>query len=330
MTAPQASPYAVKLYAIGGPEVLQAEPFEIQQPGRDQVLVRNAAVGLNFIDTYFRSGLYKVVLPSGLGSEAAGVVEAVGSAATGFWTGDRVGYFTGTLGAYATHALVDQDRLVRLPDGIAFDQAAASMLKGCTAEYLIERCAKVQAGQTVLVHAAAGGVGSLLVQWLKAIGATVIAHSSSPEKAAIASENGAGHSLHGPMEELAGEVRSLTQGHGVPVVLDGVGADSWKASLDSVARRGLIVSYGNASGPVPPVSLLELSHAGSIYVTRPTLGDYCAAPEEMRASAERLFELMLGGKLKVRIGERFPLRQVAEAHRAIESRATTGSSVLIP
>jgi NADPH2:quinone reductase len=226
--------------------------------------------------------------------------------------------------------LVDQDRLVRLPDGIAFDQAAASMLKGCTAEYLIERCAKVQAGQTVLVHAAAGGVGSLLVQWLKAIGATVIAHSSSPEKAAIASENGAGHSLHGPMEELAGEVRSLTQGHGVPVVLDGVGADSWKASLDSVARRGLIVSYGNASGPVPPVSLLELSHAGSIYVTRPTLGDYCAAPEEMRASAERLFELMLGGKLKVRIGERFPLRQVAEAHRAIESRATTGSSVLIP
>ena len=247
-----------------------------------------------------------------------------------FDAGDRVGYFTGTHGAYATHALVDQDRLVKLPDHISFEQAAAAMLKGCTAEYLIERCAKVQAGQAVLVHAAAGGVGSLLVQWLKAIGAEVIAHSSSPEKAALASELGADHSLHGPMEELAGEVRSLTHGHGVPVVLDGVGAASWKASLESVARRGLIVTYGNASGPVPPFSALELSQAGSIYVTRPTLGDYCAAPAEMRASAERLFALMLDDKLKVRIGERFPLKDAAAAHRAIESRATTGSTVLIP
>ena len=330
MTGTQASPYAVLLHETGGPDVLRIEPLTLPDPGPEQVLVRHAAVGLNFIDTYFRSGLYKVVLPSGLGSEAAGVVEAAGSAVAGFRTGDRVGYFTGTLGAYATHALVEQDRLVKLPDGIAFEQAAASMLKGCTAEYLIERCARVQAGQTVLVHAAAGGVGSLLVQWLKAIGATVIAHSSSPQKAALATENGAHHSLHGPMEELAGEVRSLTQGHGVPVVLDGIGADSWKASLDSIARRGLIVTYGNASGPVPPFSALELSQAGSVYVTRPTLGDYCAAPAEMRASAERLFELMLGDKLKVRIGERFPLKDAADAHRAIESRATTGSTLLLP
>jgi NADPH2:quinone reductase len=293
-------------------------------------MVRHAAIGLNFIDTYFRSGLYPVTLPSGLGNEAAGVVEAVGNAVTGFRVSDRVGYFTGPLGAYATHGLIDQDRLVSLPDEIAFDQAAAAMLKGCTAEYLIERCARVQAGQSVLVHAAAGGVGSLLVQWLKAIGAKVIAHSSNPQKAALASELGADHSLHGPMDKLAGEVRSLTGEQGVPVVLDGVGAASWQASLGSVARRGLIVTYGNASGPVPPFSPLELTKSGSIYVTRPSLGDYCATPEDMRASAAQLFHLMLSGKLVVRIGERFPLTDVAAAHRAIESRATTGSTVLIP
>lgn len=325
-----ASPYAVMLRETGGPDVLRIEPLALPTPGPNQVLVRHAAIGLNFIDTYFRSGLYPAALPSGLGNEAAGEVEAVGSAVTGLREGDRVGYFTGPLGAYATHGLIDQDRLVPLPGEIAFDQAAASMLKGCTAEYLIERCARIQAGQWVLVHAAAGGVGSLAVQWLKAIGARVIAHSSNPQKAAIASELGADHSLHGPMDELAGEVRSLTDGQGVPVILDGVGAASWHASLASVARRGLIVTYGNASGPVPPFSPLELTKAGSIFVTRPSLGDYCATPEDMRASAARLFELILGGKLVVRIGERFSLTDVAAAHRAIESRATTGSTVLIP
>jgi len=322
--------YAVKLRETGGPDVLRIEPLTLPNPGPKQVLVRHAAIGLNFIDTYFRSGLYPVTLPSGLGNEAAGVVEAVGGAVTGFRAGDRVGYFTGPLGAYATHGLIDQDRLVSLPDEIAFEQAAASMLKGCTAEYLIERCARVQAGQAVLVHAAAGGVGSLLVQWLKAIGAKVIAHSSDPRKAALASELGADHSLHCPIEELAAAVRSLSDGQGVPVVLDGVGAASWHASLGSVARRGLIVTYGNASGPVPPFSALELTKAGSIFVTRPTLADYCATPDEMRASAGRLFELMLSGKLDVRIGQRFPLAEAAEAHRAIESRATTGSALLLP
>jgi len=330
MTGTPAGPYAVMLHETGGPDLLRIEPLSLPSPGPGQVLVRHAAIGLNFIDTYVRSGLYPVPLPSGLGNEAAGIVEAVGEAVDGFREGDRVGYFTGPLGAYATHRLIDQDRLVSLPGEISFEQAAAAMLKGCTAEYLIERCAQVHTGQFVLVHAAAGGVGSLLVQWLKAIDAKVIAHSSNPSKAALAAELGADHSLHCPMEELAGQVRSMTGGHGVPVVLDGIGAASWRASLDSVARRGLVVTYGNASGPVPPFSALDLTKAGSIFVTRPTLADYCATPEEMRASAGRLFTLILEGKIEVRIGERFPLAKAAEAHRAIEGRATTGSTVLIP
>jgi NADPH2:quinone reductase len=325
-----AGPQAIVLNETGTAAVLRLEPLDLKIPAPTEVLVRHEAIGLNFIDTYFRSGLYPLPLPSGLGNEAAGVVEAVGSAVTDFRPGDRIGYFTGPPGAYATHRLIDQSRLVKLPDGIGFDQAAAAMLKGCTTEYLVERCARVQPGQTALVHAAAGGVGSLAVQWLKAIGATVIAHSGSAEKAAIAAELGADHSLHCPMDDLAGEVRKLTGAQGVPVVLDGVGAASWRASVDSTARRGLLVSYGNASGPVPPFSMLDLMKAGSIFATRPTMGDYAATPEEMRASAARLFELILSGKLDVRIGQRFPLSEAAEAHRAIESRATTGSTLLIP
>jgi NADPH2:quinone reductase len=330
MNQPEPATLAIMLHQTGGPEVLRVESANLQPPAPTEVLIRHEAIGLNFIDTYFRSGLYPLPLPSGLGNEAAGVVEAVGSTVADFRPGDRVGYFTGPPGAYATHRLIDQSKLVKVSDGISFDQAAAAMLKGCTTEYLVERCAKVQPGQAVLVHAAAGGVGSLAVQWLKAIGATVIAHSGSPEKAAIATGLGADHSLHCPMDDLAGEVRKLSDGRGVPVVLDGVGAASWRASVDSVARRGLIVSYGNASGPVPPFSMLDLMRAGSIFVTRPTMGDYAATPEEMRASAARLFELMLSGKIVVRIGQRFPLAEAAEAHRALESRATTGSTLLIP
>jgi NADPH2:quinone reductase len=248
----------------------------------------------------------------------------------GFGKGERVGYFTGPLGAYASHRSVSAERLVKLPRGISAEQAAATMLKGCTAEYLIERCARVQAGQTVLVHAAAGGVGSILVPWLKASGATVIAHAGSAEKARIAERLGADRALSCPMDRLADEVRSLTGGAGVPVVLDGVGAASWAASLGAVARRGLIVSYGNASGPVPPFSALDLLRAGSVFVTRPTLADYAATTEEMRASAARLFEMIESGVVQVQIGARFPLRDAAEAHRALESRATTGSVVLLP
>jgi NADPH2:quinone reductase len=322
--------FAIILREHGGPEVLRVEPIPIPIAGPGQALVRHEAVGLNFIDTYHRSGLYRLSLPSGLGGEAAGIVEAVGEGVADFAPGDRVGYFSGPPGAYASHRAVDSSKVVKLPDSISFEQAAAAMLKGCTAEYLIERCARIEAGQAVLVHAAAGGVGSILVPWLKAVGATVIAHAGDPRKAAIAAELGADHSLSCPMEELAGEVRELTGGEGVPVVLDGVGAASWKASLGAAARRGLIVSYGNASGPVPPFTPLDLLAAGSVFVTRPTLADYCATPEEMRRSAARLFEMIESGVVQVRIGARFPLTKAADAHRAIESRATTGSTVLIP
>lgn len=323
-------PYRFTLAKTGGPDVLEAELIDLPHAGEGQVLVRHEAVGLNFIDTYHRSGLYKLPLPSGLGSEGAGIVEAVGEGVTGFRAGDRVGYFTGPLGAYASHRLIEADRLVKLPGEIDAETAAAAMLKGCTAEYLIERCARVEPGQTVLVHAAAGGVGSILVQWLKAIGATVIAHSGDSRKAALARELGADESLCCPLNALAGEVRGLTGGKGVPVVLDGVGAASWSASLGAVARRGLIVSYGNASGAVPPFTALDLLTAGSVFVTRPTLADYCPGAEEMRASAARLFEMIGKGAVEIRIGARFPLLKAADAHRAIESRATTGSTLLLP
>jgi NADPH2:quinone reductase len=323
-------PYAFVVRETGGPEVLRAESIDLPDPGRGQVLVRNEAIGLNFIDTYHRSGLYKVPLPSGLGNEGAGVIKAVGEGVNEFREGNRVGYFTGAPGAYATHRLVEADRVVKLPDAVSFEDAAATMLKGCTAEYLVERCARVQPGEAVLVHAAAGGVGSILVPWLKHLGAIVIAHAGDSRKAALAKELGADHALCCPMDRLAAEVRALTDGKGVPIVLDGVGAASWQTSLGAVARRGLIVTYGNASGPVPPFTALDLLSAGSIFVTRPTLADYCRNSDEIRTSAGRLFELIEKGVVKVRIGARYPLLEAAEAHRAIESRATTGSTILIP
>jgi NADPH:quinone reductase len=325
-----ADPYAFFLERTGGPELLEARRIDIPDPGEGEVLIRHEAVGLNFIDTYHRSGLYSLPLPSGLGSEAAGVIAAVGAGAEGFREGDRVGYFSGPLGSYATHRAIDADRVVRLPDEIESEAAAAAMLKGCTAEYLIERCARVEPGETVLVHSAAGGVGSILVPWLKSIGAVVIAHAGTSRKAEMAAGLGADHALCCPMEELAGQVRALTDGKGVSVVLDGVGSASWGASLGSVARKGLLVTYGNASGPVPDFSALDLLRAGSIFVTRPSLFDYTSTPEEVRASATRLFEMMTSGTIQVRIGARYPLLEAAEAHRALEARQTTGSTVLIP
>lgn len=310
--------------------MLEAELIDIPNPDSGEVLIRHEAIGLNFIDTYHRSGLYPLPLPSGLGNEAAGVVEAVGEGVTDFREGDRVATFSGPLGAYSTHRTVAADRVVKLPDEISAEDAAAIMLKGCTAEFLVERCARIEAGETVLVHAAAGGVGSILVQWLKAVGAVVIAHAGDSRKAEAAKALGADHALCCPIDALAAEVRTITDGKGVPVVLDGVGAASWDASIGSVARRGLVVTYGNASGPVPPFSALDLLKAGSIFVTRPTLFDYVATPAEMNASAARLFELVAKGSIKVQIGARFPLLQTADAHRAIEARSTTGSTVLIP
>ena len=314
----------------GGPEVLQREPLGRLVPAESELLVRHEAIGLNFLDTYQRSGLYTVPLPSSVGSEAAGVVEAVGAEVEGFSEGDRIGYFLGPLGAYATHRLIDARRVVKLPGAISAEIAAAAMLKGCTAEFLAERCARVQPGHSVLVHAAAGGVGSILVPWLKAIGAIVIAHAGSEAKAAIARELGADHALCCPMDALAAEVRALTGGHGVTFVYDAVGASSWQASLGSIAKRGMLISYGNASGPVPPFSAIDLLRAGSIYVTRPSLFDYCASEEEMRASAARLFAMLEAGTIRPRIGARYPLAEAAEAHRALEARQTTGSVLLIP
>lgn len=321
-------PYRLVFRTAGGPEVIEREPLGALVPRPGEVLVRHEAIGLNYIDTYHRSGLYPLSLPSGLGSEAAGMVEAAGEGA-GFAVGERVGYALAPPGAYATHRILAADRLVRLPADIDAETAAAVLLKGCTAEFLIERCARVRSGEWVLVHAAAGGVGSILVAWLKAIGARVIAHAGSAEKAKIGAALGADHALSGPFEDLAGEVRRLADG-GVRCVFDGVGAASWAASLASLARRGLMVSFGNASGPVRPVSPLELARGGSLFLTRPTLADYVADPAELQASATRLFEMVRSGAVPVRIGARFPLADAADAHRALEARATTGSTLLIP
>lgn len=314
----------------GGPEVIEWVERELPQPGPGQVRVRHTAVGLNFIDTYHRSGLYPVPLPSGLGSEAAGLVEATGEGVTSLAPGDRVATFGPGMGAYASARNVPAEILVKLPDAISDEVAAAVMLKGCTAEYLVERAAKVQAGTTVLVHAAAGATGQLLVQWLKHLGATVIGTVGSPDKAARARALGADHVIEYKREDIAARVREITGGEGVPVVFDGVGGSTWEASLKSAARRGLIVSFGNAGGPVEGVSLGVLSRHGSLFVTRPTLFDYYAAPQERAAGVARLFELVARGALRVEIGQRFALEDAADAHRAIEAGATIGATLLVP
>jgi len=324
------SDYRIVFRRTGGPEVLEREEVGTLTPGPGEVVVRNQAVGLNFIDTYQRSGLYKVDLPSGLGSEAAGVIEAVGEGVTTLKPGDRVTYATTPLGAYATLRVAPADVLLKLPDAIDFETAAAVTLKGLTADMLIGACAKVEAGQWVLVHAAAGGVGSLLVPWVKALGGHVIAHAGSPEKAAKARALGADEALSCPFEELAERVKTIAEGKGVHTVLDGVGKASFDASLASLRPRGLLVTYGNASGAVPPFEPLALSRGGSLFLTRPTLFHYIATPGERDAAAKRLFDRVLDGTLKVEIGQTFPLDRAADAHCAIEARETTGSTVLLP
>jgi len=324
------SEYRILFRRTGGLDVLEREPIDVPQPGTGEAVVRHEAIGLNFIDTYQRSGLYPVALPSGLGSEASGVVEAIGEGVTNVRVGDRVAYAGGPLGAYATVRAMPADLLVPLPEGIDAHTAAAAMLKGLTADMLVGACGKVQAGQTVLVHSASGGVGSILVPWLKAIGATVIAHSGSAEKAERARALGADHSLSCPFADLAEEVRGRTGGHGVDTVFDGVGKASWDASLGSLARRGLMVTYGNASGAVPAIEPLVLSRAGSLFLTRPTLFHYIATPAERAAAAARLFAMIGSGKVRIAIGQSFPLADAAEAHRALEQRRTTGSTILLP
>lgn len=322
--------YRMAIAVHGGPDAIVREPIAVPDPGPGEVLVAHSAIGLNFIDTYHRSGLYPLPLPSGLGSEAAGRVERVGPGVAGFAAGDRVAYCGGPVGAYATHRAVAAERLVKLPPAISDELATAALLKGLTVEALVERCARVAPGQVVLVHAAAGGVGSILVQWLHAIGARVIAHAGTAEKAEAARALGAESALSCPFEDLAGAVRAETGGAGVAAVFDGVGSASLTASLDSLARRGILVSYGNASGPPPPVAPLALSKRGSLFLTRPTLFDYIATRAELDAAADRLFTLMTAGAVTARIGQRFPLDRAADAHRALEARATTGSTILIP
>ncbi|MEC3912875.1 quinone oxidoreductase [Sphingobium sp. CR2-8] len=313
-------------HSHGGPDVIVREEFDPGTPGEGELLIAQDGIGVNFIDTYYRTGLYPSPLPTALGSEGAGRVVAVGPGVSDFAIGDVVGCASG-LGAYATHRIVPADRVVRIPDGVSTQDAAAMMLKGMTACYLAEDTTALQAGQVALVHAAAGGVGSVLVPWLRDKGVIVIAHCGSAEKAARVE---ADHSLHGPFDDLAARVRDLTDGQGVDVVYDGVGKDSWAASLASLKRRGLMVSYGNASGAVPPVSLLDLSRGGSLYVTRPTLFDYIATADTLAHTADRLFDRMQRGVVKAVIGQRFALSDAAEAHRALEARQTTGATVLVP
>ncbi|GAM02260.1 quinone oxidoreductase family protein [Sphingomonas parapaucimobilis] len=314
----------------GGPEVIQWRDEQLLPPAKGEVRMRHHAVGLNYIDTYHRSGLYPIELPGKLGSEAAGVVEAVGEGVTDFEVGDRVGVFGPARGAYATARNVAVDLLVPLPDSVDDRTAAAILLKGATTAFLIEECAKVQPGWTVLIHAAAGGVGHLAVGWLKAIGATVIATVGSEAKADKARAAGADHVILNRQEDVAARVREITGGAGVPVVLDGVGKATWEASLDSTARRGLVVSFGNASGAVDGVNLGILAAKGSLFVTRPTLFDYAVTPQEKRSLMARVFAMLEKGAITPEIGQSFALTDVAEAHRAIEAGDTVGSTVLIP
>lgn len=321
---------AVRLERAGGPEVLALADAPVPEPGAGEIRVRHAAIGLNFIDVYQRSGLYPIPLPGGLGLEAAGAVEAVGPGVKRFAVGDRVAYASGPPGAYAEAHVVKAERAVRVPDGVSDEVAGACLLKGMTAEYLVRRTFPVQAGQTILVHAAAGGVGQILCQWAASLGARVIGTAGSPAKAEVARRNGCAEVVLYREEDVAARVRELTGGAGVPVVYDSVGAATFEASLGSLARRGLLVSYGNASGPVPPFAPLRLSQAGSVYVTRPTLFDYTATTEELDASAAAFFEVVRSGAVRTEIGRRWRLEEVADAHRALEARETTGPQVLLP
>ncbi len=321
---------AIQAVRAGGPEVLEAVELPVPEPGPGEIRIRHEAVGLNFIDTYHRSGLYPVSFPAVIGSEGAGVVEAVGEGVARFRVGDRAGHAPGPMGAYAEAQLVPEGRAVRLPDDIDSRAAAAVLLKGMTAEFLLRRCYPLKPGEACLVWAAAGGVGSILSQWAKAIGATVIGCVGSPDKARQARENGCDHVLLYKDEDVAARARELTGGEGVHVVYDGVGKASFDASLASLRRRGMLVSYGNASGPAPAVEPLRLSRGGSLYLTRPTLFDYVATTEELDASAAALFEAVRAGKVRVEVGAEFPLADARKAHEVLEAGKTTGSTLLIP
>jgi NADPH2:quinone reductase len=321
---------AIRFSRTGGPEVLTWEEVSVGSPAAGQVTVKHTAVGLNFIDTYHRTGLYPVQLPSGIGLEAAGVVEAVADGVTEFAVGDRVAYGTGPIGAYSEIRNIAADKIVKIPEGIEDRTAAAIMLKGLTAQYLLRRTYRVKAGDTILVHAAAGGVGLLLCQWAKHLGATVIGTVGSTAKGEIARAHGCDHTVLYRVTDVAKRVRELTGGAGVPVVYDGVGKDTFAASLDSLAPLGMMVSFGNASGPVASLDPLVLSQKGSLFFTRPTLMHYTAKREDLLSMAGELFDVVKSGAVKVEVNQSYRLFDAAHAHRDLESRKTTGSSVLTP
>jgi NADPH2:quinone reductase len=320
---------AIRIHANGGPEVMKWEDVPTPEPGPGEALVKHQAVGLNYIDVYFRTGLYKAPnLPLIIGQEGAGTVTAVGSGVTLVKPGDRVAY-AGPIGGYATDRVLPADRLVKLPDAISFETGAAMMLQGMTAQYLVRRTYRVKAGDTIVVHAAAGGVGLIMCQWARHLGATVIGVVSSEEKAALARANGAAHAVVGHAG-LPAEVKKITGGAMVPVVYDSVGKDTWTASLDCLAPLGVMVSFGNASGPVPPFDLGVLGAKGSLFLTRPSLATYTAKRSDLETVAADLFSVVGSGAVKIQVNQKFPLAEAAKAHIALESRQTTGSTVLIP
>ncbi|MBP7334606.1 quinone oxidoreductase [Niveispirillum sp.] len=322
--------HAITVEQTGGPEVLRWQKVDLARPGPGQALIRHTAIGLNFIDVYFRTGLYPAPLPFTPGMEGAGIVEAVGEGVTDILPGDRVGYGQSPLGAYAERRLIPADKLIRLPDWIADEVAAAMLLQGLTAQYLLRQTFHVKQGDTVLIHAAAGGVGLLACQWANALGATVIGTVGSAEKAMLAAAHGCHHVIHYGQEDLVARVREITDGQGVDVVYDGVGKDTFDRSLDCLRRRGLMVSYGNASGAVPPFDIGLLNKKGGLFLTRPSVGHYAGTRAELLAMADDLFAIVKTGQVKVNIHQRFALRDVANAHRALEARATTGATVLLP
>jgi NADPH2:quinone reductase len=323
-------PHAIRMHAPGAPDVLVLEEVEVGQPGHGEARVRHTAIGLNYIDTYHRSGLYPLPLPTGIGQEAAGVVEAVGAGVNWVRKGDRVAYSGGPVGSYATERVMPADRLVKIPDGIDDITAATLMLKGLTVQYLFRQTYVLKGGETILFHAAAGGVGLIACQWARALGVNMIGTVGSEAKAELAKAHGCAHTIVYTKEDFVARTKEITGGKGVPVVYDSIGKDTFPKSLDCLAPRGLFVSYGAASGPIAAFNIGLLAQKGSLYVTRPTLFTYAASRDNLVAMADDVFKLVLAGKIKSEARQQFPLREAAAAHRALESRVTTGATVLLP
>lgn len=321
---------AIRILKTGGPEVMEYVDVDLPAPGPGEALIRQMACGLNFIDVYFRTGLYAQPLPAGLGMEGAGVVEAVGAGVSHIQPGDRVAYAGRPCGAYAEARVLPADILVKLPDAIGFETAAAMMLQGLTVQYLFRRTFRLQGGETILFHAAAGGVGLIACQWARALGVTMIGTVGSDEKAELAKAHGCVHTINYNKENFVERVKEITGGQGVPVVYDSIGKDTFTGSLDCLSPLGMMVSYGSASGPVPPFSLNELAARGSLFITRPSIFSYTAKRDDLEMMAGELFGMVESGKIKIDVNQRYALKDVAQAHRDLESRKTTGSTILIP